>query len=364
MRIVLSGGGTGGHINPAISIAQYFKNQDENTEILFIGTEHGLEKKLIPQAGFPIKYIDVCGFKRSLSPKNVVYACKAVCATMKAKKLLREYRPDVVIGTGGYVSGPVLSAAASLKIPTLIHEQNVIPGLTVKLLASKADVTATSFDTTQNYLPNAKKVVLTGNPVRPDLLSTAPQQGRIRYGFDNRPIVLVMSGSLGAKVINDAVINMIKNMDLSRFNLLVSTGERYYDAFMEAVGDISRMENVSVQPYIFEANVAMSAADLIVCRTGAITVSELCAMGKPSILIPSANVAHNHQEYNARYMRDKGAARMILDKDASAEALYHEIGLLINDTKTLQEMGANAHTIGTIDACKKIYEEVSALLHK
>ena len=364
MRIVLSGGGSGGHINPAISIAQFFQKENPDTEVLFIGTEHGLEKKLVPRAGYDIKYVDVRGFKRSLSPKNIVYAAKAAMAVMKSKKIIKEFRPDIVIGTGGYVSGPVLSAAAALKIPTLIHEQNVIPGLTVRMLSSKVDITATSFDTTQSYLPKAKKVVLTGNPVRADLLTTAPQQGKIRYGFDTRPMVLIMGGSQGAKAINDAAASMIKSMDLSRFNLLVSTGERYYQSFMETVGDISHLDNVHVEPYSYDINVAMAAADIIVCRTGAITVSEICAIGKPSILIPSANVAHNHQEYNARYMRDKGASRMILDKDATGETLYHEIGLLVNDTKTLQEMGANAHKLGTMDACKVIYEEACMLMNK
>lgn len=364
MRVIVSGGGTGGHINPAIAIAKYIKEKEPDSEILYVGTEHGLEKKLVPAQNIDIKYIDVYGFKRSLSPKNIIYAYKAVCAVSEGKKLLEEFRPEVVIGTGGYVCGPLLYAAAKIGIPTIIHEQNVFPGLTVKLLADKVSFVATSFDTTKNYLKKHKKIILTGNPVRADLLKVTRYEARLKFDLDELPTVLIMGGSLGAKSINNALCEIITKNLAEGYNIIASTGERNYDEVMKTIADagVEIPQNITVMPYIYNTDFAFAASDLIVCRTGAVTVSELAASGKPSIVVPSPNVAHNHQEYNAKYLSDRGAAVLMHDDELTGVKLDAQIKTLINDKDLLSDMSAKAKTAAIFDATDKIYTSAKALI--
>ncbi len=364
MRVIVSGGGTGGHINPAIAIAKYIKEVEPDSEILYVGTERGLEKKLVPAQNIDIKYIDVYGFKRKLSPMNLYVLAKAVKGVGEGKKILKEFKPDVVIGTGGYVCGPLLYAACKMKIPTIIHEQNVIPGITVKMLADKVDVVATSFDTTKNYLKKYKKILLSGNPVRADLLKTTRFEARIKFNLNESPTVLFMGGSLGAKSINDALVEIVSKNLAEDYNIIASTGERNYEEVMSEikkhVDEIPA--NVNIQPYIYNTDVAFAAADVIICRTGAVTVSELAASGKPSIVVPSPNVAHNHQEYNARYLSDRGAAILIHDDELNGTKLNAEILTLVNDKARLSEMGKNAKTAALYDATDKIYNAAKELI--
>lgn len=357
MRLIVSGGGTGGHINPAIAIAKYIKEKEPESEILYIGTEHGLEKKLVPAQNIEIKYIDVYGFKRSASPKNIVYAIKAVKAVSEGKKIISQFKPDVVIGTGGYVCGPLLYAASKMGVPTIIHEQNVFPGFTVKLLADKVSVVATSFDTTKNYLKKHKKIALTGNPVRADLLKVTSYEGRIKFDLDDAPTVLIMGGSLGARSINDALSEIVIKSLAEGYNIIASTGERNYESVMKKIREAGAEvpKNVTIMPYIYNTDFAFAAADLIVCRTGAVTVSELAASGKPSIVVPSPNVAHNHQEYNAKYLSDRGAAVLMRDDELTGVKLDAQIKTLINDKAVLAEMGQKAKTAAIFDATDKIY---------
>ncbi len=366
MRVIVSGGGTGGHINPAIAIARYIKEVDSEAEILYVGTEHGLEKKLVPAQNIPIKYIDVYGFRRSLSPKNIYILAKAFMGISEGKKILKEFKPDVVIGTGGYVCGPLLYAASKMGIPTIIHEQNVIPGLTVKMLANVVDVVATSFDTTKNYLKKHKKIVLTGNPVRADLLKVTRFEARIKFDLDEKPTVLFMGGSLGAKSINDALIEIVTKNMAEDYNIIASTGERNFDFVMEEIKkEVSEIpKNINIQPYIYNTDVAFAAADIIICRTGAVTVSELAASGKPSIVVPSPNVAHNHQEYNAKYLSDRGAAILIHDDELTGTKLNAEILTLVNDKKRLSDMSVKAKTAAIYDATDKIYNAAKKLMAK
>ncbi|MBR6720023.1 MAG: undecaprenyldiphospho-muramoylpentapeptide beta-N-acetylglucosaminyltransferase [Clostridia bacterium] len=364
MRVIVSGGGTGGHINPAIAIAKYIKEVEPESEILYVGTEHGLEKKLVPAQNIDIAYIDVYGFKRKLSPKNIYVAFKALKGIADSEKIIKKFKPDAVIGTGGYVCGPLLQAAVKMKIPTLIHEQNVIPGLTVKMLADKVDVVATSFDTTKNYLKKHKKIVLAGNPVRADLLKVTRFEARIKFNLDEKPTVLFMGGSLGAKSINDALAEIVSREMAEDYNIIASTGERNYEAVMSEIKkNIDEIpSNITIAPYIYNTDVAFAAADLIVCRTGAVTVSELAATGKPSIVVPSPNVAHNHQEYNARYLSDRGAAVLIHDDELTGIKLNAEILALVNNRDLLSEMSKNAKTVAIYDATDKIYTTVKKLI--
>lgn len=364
MKVIVSGGGTAGHINPAVAIAKYIQSKNEDAEILYIGTEYGMEKRLVPKEGFNIKYIDVRGFQRKLSLKNIGVALKAYRAIGASKAIIKEFGPDIVIGTGGYVCGPVLKAASQMGIPTIVHEQNVFPGMTVKMLAQKVDTIVTSFDTTQNYLKTKKKIVLTGNPVRPDLLDTPHFVARLKLQVDDRPLILMMGGSLGSKTMNDAVVEIVKKFDTSGYNLLVSTGERNYQTVKDQLKGVVVPKNIKIEPYIYNTNIAFSAADLIVCRTGAITISELGAAGKAAILVPSPNVAHNHQEYNARYLAEKGAAVMIKDDELTGEALHNTIMELIGNRERIREMEKNAKLTGITNASEKIYGCVLELLGK
>lgn len=364
MRVIVSGGGTGGHINPAIAIAKYIKNKEPDSEILYVGTKRGLEKELVPAQNIDIKYIDVYGFVRKLSVKNIKVVYKAATAIFQCRKILKEFKPDIVIGTGGYVCGPLLKAAVGMNIPTIIHEQNVFPGMTVKMLAGKVSVVATSFDTTRNYLKKHCKIVLTGNPVRADLLEMTPFEARIKLDIDDKPTVLIMGGSLGAKSINDALVEMVIKGLPDDYNIIASTGERNYESVMKAINEsVDEIPtNITIKPYIYNTDMVFAAADLVVCRTGAVTISELAASGKPSIVVPSPNVVHNHQEYNAKYLSDRGAAILIKDDELTGTKLHAEISALIDNKAMLKEMGEKAKTAAIYDATDKIYTTALKLI--
>ena len=365
MRVLLTGGGTAGHINPAIAIANYIKEKEPCSEFLFVGTERGLEKTLVPKCGYDIKFIDVMGLRRSLSVENIKVFINYVKSTGVAKRIIKNFKPDVVIGTGGYVCAPVVKAAASLKIPTLIHEQNVFPGLAIKMLAGKADITAISFEETRDMM-KAKKIVLTGNPLRPDLFAVHDiDLVRAQYGFDEKPIVLMFGGSLGAEKMNEALVQMIEENRIRDFNLIASTGERHYESISESIKkttDLTKVKNIKVVPYIYNMEEIFFAADVVVGRAGAITVSEITALGKAAVLIPSPYVAHNHQEYNARYLEKNGAAKVVLENEVSGERISEEISSILKNKETLAKMQSDSKKIGIADACETIYNYVKEMI--
>ena len=365
MRVLLTGGGTAGHINPAIAIANYIKEKEPDSEFLFVGTERGLEKTLVPKCGYDIKFIDVMGLKRSLSVENIKVFINYVKSTGVAKRIIKNFKPDVVIGTGGYVCAPVVKAAASLKIPTLIHEQNVFPGLAIKMLAGKADVTAISFEETRDMM-KAKKMVLTGNPLRPDLFAVHDiDLVRAQYGFDEKPIVLMFGGSLGAEKMNEALVQMIEENRIRDFNLIASTGERHYESISESIKkttDLTKVKNIKVVPYIYNMEEIFFAADVVVGRAGAITVSEITALGKAAVLIPSPYVAHNHQEYNARYLEKNGAAKVVLENEVSGKRISEEISSILKNKETLAKMQSDSKKIGIADACETIYNYIKEMI--
>lgn len=365
MRVLLTGGGTAGHINPAIAIANYIKEKEPDSEFLFVGTERGLEKTLVPKCGYDITFIDVMGLRRSLSVENIKVFINYVKSTGVAKRIIKNFKPDVVIGTGGYVCAPVVKAAASLKIPTLIHEQNVFPGLAIKMLAGKADITAISFEETRNMM-KAKKMVLTGNPLRPDLFAVHDiDLVRAHYGFDEKPIVLMFGGSLGAEKMNEALVQMIEGSLIKDFNLIASTGERHFESVSEAIKkstDLTKVKNIKVVPYIYNMEEIFFAADVVVGRAGAITVSEITALGKAAVLIPSPYVAHNHQEYNARYLEKNGAARVVLENEVNGARICKEISSILKNQETLAKMQSDSRKIGIADACKIIYNYIKEMI--
>lgn len=357
MRILFAGGGTAGHINPAISIANYIKEQEQDFEALFIGTERGLERKLVPAAGYTIKYIDVRGFDRKNLLKNISVIIKLQQSKREVVKIMKAFAPDWVVATGGYVSGPVMLAAKKLGIPSIIHEQNVYPGLTVKGSERYADYVAVSFEETIEHMKLKDKCVVTGNPVRPEILAADKAKAREKLGLSDKPFVLVFGGSLGAKRINDTMLGMLKMLDGRDMDILFGTGDRNYAEISEEIKaeGIMLPEGVKVVPYINNMNEAMAAADIVVSRAGAITVSEIAALKKPSILIPSPNVVRNHQEQNAREFEKNGAAVVITENCLTSEKLYDTIKEMLSNKAELRKMGENAGKLAKTDALHKIY---------
>ena len=361
MKVLLSGGGTAGHVNPALAAADYLK-RTKNAEILFIGTRRGIESKLVPDAGFAISYIEVSGLIRRLTVKNFLVIKQFITAYQKAKKMIKEFAPDVLIATGGYVCAPVVFAANNLHVPVIIHEQNVIPGVTVKLAASKADKICISFSETVNFLKPAHhhKCVLTGNPLRENLFAMTKEKAKAMLDLDERPFVVAFGGSLGAARLNDAAIDLLNHTDTSSFQFLLGTGQRYYETVSKQIQN--QGDAVRILPYIDRMDVVMAAADLVIGRAGALTVSELCALGKPSILVPSPNVAHDHQTYNAKNLEDAGAAVLLPEAELSGKRLSHIIQEIISQPERAKEMAENARKIGITDGTARICEAACALI--
>ncbi len=368
MHILFAGGGTAGHINPALAVAGYIKEKHPDAVISYIGTSDKLEATLVPQKGYDFHTIEVAGFQRKLSPQNVVKnisaAAKAVTSSIEAKKILKELKPDVVVGTGGYVSGPVLRDAVKLGIKTAIHEQNAFPGVTTKMLAKNVDAVMLAMPQAKKYLKLDKEPVITGNPVRGELLSITREQARKKLGFDDRPMILSFGGSLGARHINEAVEGLIGwHNGTDKFYHIHGTGKSGYKAMLTHLEEknIKLCDGVTVREYIDDMDVCMAAADLVICRAGAITLSELGACAKPSVLIPSPYVAENHQYHNAMTLKNCGAAEVIEEKDLTAEKLIDAVSGIIENKPKLKQMAESARKNAIVDANERIYEVIMKL---
>ena len=365
MHILFAGGGTAGHINPALAVADYIKERHPDAKISYIGTAEKLESRLVPEKSYDFYTIDVAGFQRKITPeniaKNISAVKKAITASKRCKELLKELKPDIVVGTGGYVSGPVLKTAQKLGIKTAIHEQNAFPGVTTKMLAPNADAVMLAMKEAKKYLKIKKEPIITGNPVRSELLKITRESARKTIGLDNRPLLLSFGGSLGARPINEAVAKLVKHYNGSEFNHIHATGKFGFNAFNESLSDISISDNVDIREYISDMDVCMAAADLVICRAGAITLSELQACKKPSVLIPSPYVAENHQFHNAMTLKKAGAAEIIEEKDLSGEKLIETVDRLINNKPRLEKMSAAAGASAISDANERIYNTLMKL---
>ena len=364
LRILLAGGGTAGHINPALAIAGYAKEMDKDTEILFVGTKKGLESSLVPQAGYDIKYIKVEGLSKKLTFENFKSLIHMLSAKSKCKKIIRDFKPDIVIGTGGYVCAPAVMAANSMNIPTLIHEQNVFPGSAIKHLSAKSSVTAISFEESRKYLAGAKELLFTGNPIRPSILKCKRENAREKFNLGNEKMILIFGGSLGAEALNRVSLEYMSDIgEKVDTRILFATGQRNYEQCMAKAKElgIDKKEGISIVPYIHNMDEAMNAADVCVCRSGAITVSELCALSKPAILVPSPNVTNNHQEYNARALSDNGAAITILEKDFNKDSLKSALESILSDDEKAAEMQNNSKKISSVNALDIIYIRMKEL---
>ena len=368
LKDLFAGGGTAGHINPAVAIAKYIRKKHPDWDILFVGTKKGLEKELIPKEGFPIQFIEVKGLRRKISLDLFTTGKLFIKGILQAHQIIKEYKPDIVIGTGGYVSAPVVLDASFRKIPTIIHEQNVFPGVTIKLLSRFATVVAISFDESRKYIRPQKKLVLTGNPVRQEIIEADYSTARIKMKLDDRPFILAFGGSLGAEKINETMLEVIRYISRdNRYQLMLGTGERQYNDVINVLTekgiDIKKHSNIRVVPYIYNMNEALAAADLVICRAGAITISEITVLGRPSVLIPSPNVTNNHQEYNARALESKGAAIVITEDKLNGKRLYEQIRKLLEDSKKLQIMKEKSFQMGITNSTEKIYNIITKLVN-
>lgn len=368
MRVVLSGGGTGGHIYPAVAVARQLEAEEENTEILYIGGTRGLESKLVPQEKISFKAIDITGFRRKLSLDNVKTVIRFLKGVKASKEMLREFKPDVVIGTGGYVCGPVVYAASKLGIPTLIHEQNAIPGLTNKFLSRYADVVAVSFSGTESSFPGSKRVIYTGNPRATTVTKANPQRGYASLGIaEGSTVVLVVGGSRGAKAINQAMIEMAPFVGKGNgVHYVYVTGEPYFEETRKVLRQkLGGLPNgLHVLPYIHNMPEVLACTSLIINRAGASFIAEITAIGIPSILIPSPNVTNNHQEANARQLEGEGAAVVILEKDLSGKALHGAVQSIIGNEDLRQRMSKNSLRLGKRDSAGVITNELRRLISK
>lgn len=362
MRILISGGGTGGHVYPAIAIANAIKDKDPNADILFVGAQGKLEMEKVPAAGYPIKGLWISGLQRKLSMRNLSFPLKLISSLYRARKILKEYRPDVAVGVGGYASGPILQMANSMDIPTLIQEQNSYPGITNKILAKKVNKICVAYGGMERFFP-AEKIIYTGNPVRRDLYDTPIDRGEAKASFgihNDHPTVLIFGGSLGARRINESVeaqFDMIKRHE--EINYIWQVGKMYFDEY--SCGVVAALPNVTVLPFIERMDLAYAAADAVVCRAGALTISEIALINKPAILVPSPHVAEDHQTKNAMALVHQDAALMVKDAEAKQKMIPAIMDLLA-DHDLQKSLTASLIKMGRPDATERIASEVIALI--
>lgn len=364
MRVILSGGGTGGHIYPAISIANKIKEKHPDADILFIGTERGMESNIVSKEGYPIKFITVSYLRRKFSLHNIKSAAMLLKGVIEARKIIKDFKPHIVVGTGGFVCGPVVYMASKLKIKTLIHEQNVFPGLTNRILDRYVDKIALSFKEAEQYFKNKNKLIVTGNPIRSDFLKITEKEAKARYNTDsNIPLVLVVGGSGGASKINNAVINILNEYNPREFKFILVTGRRLYEQTIKNIKNQNLKVGHRIVSYINDMPFALKACDLIICSAGAITIAEITAVGKPAILIPKAYTAEDHQKYNADTMANKGAAFVISENELNGEVLNKKIEEMLSDKKILKSMEIASKKDAITDAADRIYNEIEKLIN-
>lgn len=369
MKLYITGGGTGGHVTPGLAIARYFQQKRPDTEVRFAGTAGGIESRLVPREGYALDVIEMSGLRRSMSPGAALHNLHAlyqtVTAQAKAKRLLRAFRPDCVIGCGGYVSYPLVSAAHKLGIPTVLLEVNALPGVTTKMLAKKASRVLTCFAEAGALLGGGPNIFMTGAPVRTEIVFADRARAREKLGLaDSDRMVVSFWGSMGAKYMNEHMADMLAaEAQLgTNFRHVHATGaaaHRWMPALLREKGvELSAHPNICLTEYIYDMADQMAAADLILCRAGAATIGELCALGRASIMVPSPYVAENHQEKNARALEHAGACQVLLEKDASGQALLEMTRALLEDDAARAQMAKNAAKLAALDASEKIYRHI------
>ena len=364
MKYIISGGGTGGHIFPAISIANAIKKQDPFAEILFVGAIGRMEMERVPQAGYPIEGLSVRGFDRKNLLKNVSVIIDLLKSTRKAKKIISAFKPDIAIGVGGYASAPTLKAASNVGVPTLLQEQNSYAGVTNKLLAARASKICVAYEGMEKFFP-AEKIILTGNPVRQDLFAVAPKAREAYefFGFDPaKKTILIVGGSLGARTINRSIKEGLQSLAGSDVQCIWQTGKLYVTEAREAAASF-RNSNMIVTDFVTRMEYAYAVADLVISRAGASSISELCLLAKPVILVPSPNVAEDHQTKNALALANRDAAVMIRDADAEKNLVHKALELIENDP-ALEQLSKNIAQLAQRNSADRIVNEVFKIIEQ
>lgn len=370
MRILFTGGGTGGHVNPAIAIANTLKKRDPNAVIAFVGTSRGIENKLVPKEGYELYHVEIQGLRRSLSLSNLKTFYLTVKSIFDAKKLIKEFKPDIVVGTGGYVCWPIVKAASQLGIPTVLHESNAVPGVAVKMLESAVDRIYVNFNETASSLKssNYDKIIRVGNPLKPDYSVCGYDEARKKLGIENkyRRFILSFGGSMGAERVNIEAICLMRDyiaLHPDCLHIHATGALEYPDAkrMFESYG-LDKLPNVNLVEYIYDMPVQMAAADLVICRAGAMTLSELAVMKKPCILIPSPNVTNNHQYKNAHVLEEAGAAVLIEEKELEEGVLTKAVEKLITNRQRLTEMSNKISAFAVENAGNRIVDGLYELI--
>ena len=370
-RVIFTCGGTAGHVNPAIALAQLMHEKDPETEFLFVGAERGLEKDLVPQAGYAFRTVHISSFHRSFKPKeikhNLVSVCNLLRAPGEARAILRDFRPDVVIGTGGYASFPMVKAAAKAGIPTAVHESNMVPGLTTEMLEPFAGRIMVGFEECRRHYKHPDRVRVTGTPVRGDFFSMTKQEAKKTLGVDDgRPLIVSFWGSLGAAGMNRQMADFLA-LEAAKepFHHIHGAGKSGYPMVRQLLAekgvDLERHPSLQVWEYIYDMAPVMRAADLVLCRAGASTISELTALGVPALIVPSPYVTNNHQEKNARVLEAAGGAVVLLERDSSGQALFQTACGILHDAQQRAAMEKAMASLGIRDATERIYQTVLEL---
>ena len=371
MNVILTCGGTAGHINPAIAVANMIRERHPDCRILFIGASGHMEEKLVPQAGYELKCLPVSGLSRKKNlealKKNINAVKCVLSAVGRCKKIIREFQPDVIIGTGGYASFPALYAGHQLGIPTCVHEANALPGLTTKMAANIADRVMVCFDESRQYYKNPDKVSVVGMPIRQEFLTMTQAEAKKRLGLGDKPVVVSAFGSQGAKVMNETMADMfpLEQRDGFPFHHIHAVGSFGWGWMPERVKkngvDLESSPEIDMREYIYDMPVVMVAADVVISRAGSATCNEIAASGTPCILIPSPNVTNNHQEKNARVLENSGGAVVVLEKDCSAERIYSEVTAMLSDGRRRNEMSDALKGLVKLDATERICDILEEL---
>ncbi|MBQ7902855.1 MAG: undecaprenyldiphospho-muramoylpentapeptide beta-N-acetylglucosaminyltransferase [Oscillospiraceae bacterium] len=366
MKIIVAAGGTAGHINPALAIAQHIKSKHPQAEIMFVGRKEGMEYGLVTKAGYPFCHMEVTGFQRRLTLNNIkrnfITVKNLLFASSKAKKIINDFKPDLVIGTGGYVSGPILLQAAKMGIRTAIHEQNAFAGVTNKLLSKKVDYVFVATEKAAQYMAYPEKCIVCGNPVREEISTVDVAASRARLGVEGKTVVLSFGGSLGARRLNDAMkvlaLHNKDRKDIVHYHVVGRYDEGEFVNYLKE-NNIEQSENLQVFEYLYDIPKYMAAADILITRCGALTIAEIACMGKASILIPSPNVAENHQYHNGKVLADMGAAVLIEEKDLNADSIVAAFESMYSDITKTKQMGQLAKQAHKADCLDIIYNNLN-----
>lgn len=373
MRVIFTCGGTAGHVNPALALAGYMKEKDSDTAVLFVGTPTGMERELVAKAGYDYAAVEVSSFQRKLNAAGIRHNLHTVrvlaSSGRQARAILRDFKPDLVVGTGGYASYPMVKAAARAHLPTAVHESNMVPGLTTKMLENYADVIMVGFEDCRQHYKHPERIAVTGTPVRGDFFRLTRDEARKKLGFDDEaPLVVSFWGSLGASHMNECMVDFFRREDAEGypFRHIHAVGKGGWEAMEQKLRELGlpKSDRLDVRQYIYDMDVVMAAADVVLCRAGASTISELTALGKPTVMVPSPYVTNNHQEKNARLLEKHGGAVVITEPESTGDGLYKAVEAILSDNEKRTSMARAMKELGIPDATARIYDTVMALVRK